>query len=155
EGVHYYAMQFIRGQGLDAVLREVLDLRKQTATSSTGQQPPASIAHSLLTADFRVAEAAAPRAEPRAGSADRSEATGAPEARYFRSVAGLAVQAAEGLHYAHQQGVLHRDVKPSNLLLDLYGTLWLTDFGLAKADDGDALTEAGDILGTLRYMAPE
>jgi hypothetical protein len=76
-------------------------------------------------------------------------------AAYFRAAARLALQAAEGLAHAHAQGVLHRDVKPSNLLLDARGTLWITDFGLAKADDSDDLTGTGDLVGTLRYMAPE
>src|SRR5205823_8303955 len=64
-------------------------------------------------------------------------------------------QAAGALEHAHAQGVLHRDVKPSNLLLDNAGTLWVADFGLAKADDGADLTNTGDLVGTLRYMAPE
>ena len=68
---------------------------------------------------------------------------------------GWASQAAEALDYAAQQGVFHRDVKPSNLLLDVRGTLWVTDFGLAKLSDSEDLTHTGDILGTLRYMAPE
>ena len=50
--------------------------------------------------------------------------------------------------------MIHRDIKPSNLLLDTDGVVWVTDFGLAKAED-DGLTQTGDVLGTIRYMAPE
>ena len=75
-------------------------------------------------------------------------------ATFFRSVAGIGRQAAQGLAYAHAGGIVHRDIKPSNLLLDHAGVVWIADFGLAKADD-DGLTQSGDILGTLRYMAPE
>ncbi len=74
--------------------------------------------------------------------------------RPFHSVVKIGLQIAEALHYAHQRGVLHRDVKPSNILLDEDGVAWLTDFGLAKMDDED-LTHTGDLVGTLRYMAPE
>ena len=73
---------------------------------------------------------------------------------FFRSVAQIGRQAAQGLAYAHARGIVHRDIKPSNLLLDTAGVVWITDFGLAKAED-DGLTATGDILGTLRYMAPE
>src|SRR5262249_48675699 len=81
---------------------------------------------------------------------------GAPAQRpYYRSVARIGVQAADALDYAHRQGILHRDVKPSNLLLDVHGTVWVTDFGLAKADDEQDLTASGDVVGTLRFLAPE
>src|SRR5262249_27521261 len=76
-------------------------------------------------------------------------------AGYWRSVARIGVQVAEALEYAHSQGILHRDIKPSNLLLDMHGTVWVTDFGLAKGGDADNLTHTGDIVGTIRYMAPE
>jgi len=88
-------------------------------------------------------------------SGDESDLSVQSDTRYFRSVARVGVQVAEALEYAHQQGIVHRDVKPSNLLLDTQGTVWITDFGLAKAEGTDELTSPGDLLGTLRYMAPE
>ena len=66
----------------------------------------------------------------------------------------VGVQAAEALDYAHREGVVHRDVKPSNLLLDADGRVWVADFGLAQTD-GAAPTMTGDVVGTVRYMAPE
>ena len=53
------------------------------------------------------------------------------------------------------QGTLHRDIKPANLLLDTQGTVWLADFGLAKAAQSDDISLSNDLVGTLRYMAPE
>ncbi len=75
--------------------------------------------------------------------------------RYWRNVAGIGAQVAGALHYAHKQGTLHRDIKPANLLLDARGTVWVTDFGLAKLAEHEDLTTPGGMVGTLRYMAPE
>ena len=89
-----------------------------------------------------------------AGSASSSFA-GQPESIYFREVARLGAQVADALDYAHRQGVIHRDIKPSNLLLDTQGNVWVTDFGLAKLVEGDELSQSHDLVGTLRFMAPE
>jgi len=70
-------------------------------------------------------------------------------------VARLGVEAAEALEHAHALGVVHRDVKPGNLMLDGHGKLWVTDFGLARLGDEPGVTVSGDLLGTLRYMSPE
>ncbi len=67
----------------------------------------------------------------------------------------LAAQLARGLDALHSRGVLHRDVKPSNVLLDGEGTAALADFGLARGTDSTRLTAEGQLLGTPHYLAPE
>jgi tetratricopeptide (TPR) repeat protein len=74
---------------------------------------------------------------------------------YVRTAVALCVQAAEALDHAHQLGIVHRDVKPANLLVDPAGTLWVTDFGLASSRKDAGLTTTGEIVGTVRYMSPE
>jgi eukaryotic-like serine/threonine-protein kinase len=88
------------------------------------------------------------------GDADLSSLSGSNRA-YWQGVARVGLQVAGALAYAHGQRILHRDIKPSNLLLDARGNVWVADFGLAKASDGEDLTGTGDVVGTLRYLAPE
>jgi len=68
---------------------------------------------------------------------------------------GLALQACRGLAHAHAAGLVHRDVKPQNLLLRKDGILKIADFGIARAAETTALTQVGTVLGTAAYLSPE
>ncbi|MCX6373733.1 MAG: serine/threonine-protein kinase [Actinobacteria bacterium] len=70
-------------------------------------------------------------------------------------VAALGVELLEALAFAHSQGIIHRDVKPQNVMLDSAGHVKVMDFGIARLMDADTLTGDGDVIGTVAYMSPE
>jgi serine/threonine protein kinase len=139
DGLPYYVMQLIPGCGLHAVLwqwRQHEGLNRIPDRETMGKNPgtkPAGVSGGSVLTEPEVA---------------------APPYGDWRFVAEVGIQAANALHYAHKQGVLHRDVKPANLILD-GEIVWVADFGLAKMSNTDGLTATGDILGTLQYLPPE
>jgi serine/threonine protein kinase len=152
-GVHFYAMQLIDGLNLADLIGQMrLRLQNEDRGSrieDRGRKQAPSDGAATGPGDPRssaaVTGAAAALSTQRAsGSAD-----------FYRTAASLVAQAADALEHAHQLGVIHRDVKPANLLVDARGNVWVTDFGLAQFHTGAGLTRTGDLLGTLRYMSPE
>jgi serine/threonine protein kinase/WD40 repeat protein len=129
-GVHYYAMRHIEGQTLaEAITR----MRSAFGPAPEGGRSP----------DPETVRGLPCPPRPLTSSLD------------FRAAAAIGAQVAEALDYSHEHGVVHRDVKPSNVMLDARGWAWLTDFGLAHLQRQVHLTQSGDLLGTLRYMSPE
>ena len=146
-GVHYYAMDLIQGQSLAEVIAQARHGEVKATDHKAGEDPETDTKHGEFDSSHSATDTAPVAVvftEHSSGSRD-----------FYRSAARLVVQAAEGLDYAHQEGVIHRDIKPSNLLLDENGKLWIADFGLAHVQSDQGLTMTGDVLGTLRYMSPE
>jgi WD40 repeat protein/serine/threonine protein kinase len=182
-GVHYYAMQYIEGHTVAALIRELRRLAGlEPADPSASVAPASSLASELASGRWAPAKPkggelvrsfgreqptgpyliAPPHDRATAPAADATppvaalptERSGSSPA-FFRTVAHLGVQAAEALEHAHGKAIIHRDIKPANLLLDLESNLWITDFGLARILSEAGLTMTGDLVGTLRYMSPE
>lgn len=169
-GLHYYVMQYIHGRGLDSVLnsyRQAAASRRSepagTAVSvgdpaGCGKPGPEAAATELYTGSASDADTAfTVTISPAAADSFAAPLAGAQPGTldYFRQVARIGRQVADALDYAHSQGTVHRDIKPANLLLDAHGTVWVTDFGLAKHVEQDDVTRPGEVAGTLRYLPPE
>lgn len=157
-GIRYFAMKLIRGRNLYEIFRSAAK-----ASSARGKQ----VARTTLHAENQGSTVKDPPEIAKRNvrnSIDLSLDTlvlGAERGnvrfagRLAKSVAQIGLQVAEALHHAHEHGIVHRDVKPSNLMLDESHRAWVTDFGLAQLQDAPSLTRTGDVVGTLRYMSPE
>ncbi|MGQ0636683.1 MAG: protein kinase domain-containing protein [Planctomycetaceae bacterium] len=168
-GVHHYAMEYIEGQTLAEVIAALRgeggeDRRSKIEDRELfGGAAQAGAANDDRDSKIedRVEEAAL---DYRSSIVDRRSSTACAalttdgstrNPSYVCAVAQLGRQVAEALDHAHQHGIIHRDVKPSNLMLDAQGKVQVTDFGLAHIEADVSLTMTGDVMGTLRYMSPE
>ena len=168
DGTLYYAMQLIEGRSLREVLSEIehsgaidVVIGEPIGSSARGAGSDAS---SSLTPDKSPAASPSDADGMRPSRGDESRASlpltrvgssSATDRAYYRRVAEWIACVAEALDYAHEQGVIHRDVKPSNLLLANNGRLMISDFGLARGSGTGTMTASRALLGTARYMSPE
>lgn len=167
EGHFYYAMKLVRGEDVGTVIRSNPQLlssayasrsSRDSGTSSWGsaegatggawgssssRDPTAGAETGPDDSVHGVPSGGTVRAEPARTVAD------------FRHIAGLLAGVADGLAHAHAEGVVHRDIKPHNLILSHDNRIYITDFGLARLADQPHLTMSGEIMGTPSYLSPE
>jgi serine/threonine protein kinase/tetratricopeptide (TPR) repeat protein len=159
-GSHFYAMQYIEGPTLAELIRQQRaagssPLAEPHGEPSPSRKRPKRPEQSPGSSDLMVNGFGEGAHDVSPSTVTPSGTSSVRGCRAFRAIAKLAIQAADALAHAHAMGILHRDIKPSNLLIDFRGNLWVTDFGLARFQDEPGVTRTGDLLGTLRYMAPE
>jgi len=155
DGHCYYAMELVDGVGLDAAIHSRPDLLSSThAPDSSSACGLAEPGRPRPGGSARQAADRRPPAGPRG-----SDYAGLPEFAWssadYRHLAALMSDVADALACGHRHGVIHRDVKPHNLLLGKNQRLHLTDFGLARLTDEPHLTVDGEVMGTPAYLSPE
>lgn len=156
EGHFYYAMELVDGRSLAEIIRTDPTRVRPGRPSHAPEANPAAAPWGEETSTGLAA--------PLGVKGPAHSADDAPSTTDLRSVglrrqwsdlALLVSGAAEGLAHAHKQGVVHRDIKPQNLMLGIDGQLHIMDFGLARLLDEPSVTVTGEMLGTPAYMSPE
>ncbi|MFO0981382.1 MAG: serine/threonine-protein kinase [Planctomycetota bacterium] len=145
-GTHYFAMAFVEGTALDRIIEH---LRGQPLDRLTGETIGAAVSHHMQLNQSDVAQRREERPRPARAALPVWKKT------YIETVCRLIVQIADALDHAHEAGVIHRDVKPSNILVREDGTAVLTDFGLAREQGLPSITLTGEFAGTPDYVSPE
>lgn len=179
-GYHYYVMEFVAGWSLSEIM---LQLKPNESVNKSSNGNPTSIQSTIFETDLTGRLQRGADQTPREERVDRtrldftvsqlavtsnSSVAGRPSLRSsvfweelvdprrrirwaLRAMIGIA----DAVDYAHRHGVLHRDLKPGNMLVDQEGRVRLTDFGLVKHLDEPGITKTGDVVGTPQYMPPE
>jgi len=152
--IWYFAMEMIDGQSLDEVIADLHSARSPQPGPTAGSAASSSenLNSQISNLGFQHEPEDEPGSRPQTPCILRDCKS---QNEYFTTVARLVCGVADALNYAHAQGIIHRDVKPSNLMLARDGRLVLLDFGIARISEERAVTLTGAFVGTPRYMSPE
>lgn len=148
----FYSMELIKGQPLNVLIQRLSGENAATLSpvrlaELLSTHTPQAVRNSSESIDNN-----SPTDTSFTGSGSASSTRGRV---YYQQVAKWIADVAEALHYTHSQGIIHRDIKPGNIILSEDGRIMLGDFGLAKVIDDDPVTITGSLLGTVRYVSPE
>ena len=149
EGIHFYAMELIEGPSLDHAIKQMRVLESVAAVRHDLESVDPALA---ATNQVLNATVAATSASTNVSETTTSLGTGNT---YFDNLARMLAEVADALDYAHKHGVVHRDMKPSNLLLSPEGRMSINDFGLARMLEEPGMTITGEFMGSPVYMSPE
>jgi serine/threonine protein kinase/tetratricopeptide (TPR) repeat protein len=158
DGVYYYVMELVAGPGLNGVIAQA---RQRCGADTAINSPDETVALGAPEATQGAAETIIVRETPRRASLSDSSVLLLPpgevhsDEEYFRFIARHIASIADALEYAHQRGVIHRDIKPHNLLFCADGRLVVSDFGLARVIEEPGVTVTGEFFGSPLYMSVE
>lgn len=138
QGYFYYAMELVEGRSLDRAIRDDDPFLRKSHTIFPGRSAASAIVQAAGHAEAGISQ---------------TRRTSSP--RDFKRIARMIAEVADALQHAHDQGIVHRDIKPQNLMLGADDRLHITDFGLARILDEQGLTLSAEMVGTPAYMAPE
>jgi tetratricopeptide (TPR) repeat protein len=154
DGMYYYAMEFIEGDGLNAI---IANLRNNQATDAPTTVDLAETIALTPSREGVIRTRSASDGPTLLDDQDPALALGVRimTAEDFHNIARHLADVADALDYAHQRGVIHRDIKPHNLLLGVDGRMQISDFGLARLAEQPGVTLTGEVIGSPLYMSPE
>ncbi len=154
EGHYFYAMKLVEGASLDQIIKaqpQRLSSTHAAQHSSSLNMSPFAIPQRTMKEELPTADAAHPSDDDINHDAEISHRT----KEDYRYIASLLAGVADGLDHAHKHGVIHRDIKPHNIILGDDLQMYITDFGLAHLTSEPHMTLSGEIMGTPSYLSPE
>lgn len=161
DGVYYYAMEYVIGDSLNKIIAIYRNSdSSQVSLTSTDSDETVALSRAAMlsggeTTTIDTSQTEVTQSQVRSGVTLTEIPKECTTQDYFTNIAEQIAHVADALDYAHQQGVIHRDIKPHNLMRGPEGRLRIVDFGLARLSEQPGVTMTGDWIGSPLYMSLE